>query len=462
MAAAKADLSLLARVVKRLGPKRAYEMMDAEQRAALPYAWPILARPKQLAPKGPWRYWLMKSGRGFGKTRSGVEWVRGKAKRMPGSRGAIIGQTPDEARRIMIEGPDGILERTPINDRPLWEPSKDLLTWPGPDGATATIYSGAKPAAFRGPNHHWLWCDELAKYARAKEAFDNFNMGLRLEYLNGAAEDREPQGMLTTTPRPIAILRELIKKANTVVTSGSTYENAANLAGSYLDEMRGAYEGTRLGRQELFGDLLDDTPGALWQRAMFDRPGFRAHLELSVFDRICVAIDPAASDTETSDETGIIVAGMWWGERNRRRYHTLADRSFHGSAQQRARRAILALLDHEADCFVVETNNGGDWIPAVIQNEWAQMQTEEAFTGRLPGAAPVHVVTATRGKAVRAEPISTLYEQDGTFSHEPGLEVLEDQLVTWSPQLNEKSPDRLDALVWAGTWLSQQKRMILT
>ncbi len=223
------------------------------------------------------------------------------------------------------------------------------------------------------------------------------------------------------------------------------------------------YEGTRLGRQEIGGELLDDVPGALWQRAWFDRPGFRVSYgrDLRRFDIICVAIDPAASNTDSSDETGIIVMGMW-REGRVRRLHTLADCSLYGTAGQRARAAILALLAFEANCFVVETNNGGDWIPAVIEAEWTKMSEEEAFKDRLPGRAPCHVVTATRGKAVRAEPISAVYEQLGVVSHEPGLEVLEDQLCTWIPLLAEKSPDRLDALVWAGTYLTTAKVVVLT
>lgn len=463
------DQSLLQRVVRRLGPERVLAMLDADQRAALPFMWPIVARPKQLAPKlapngRPWRWWNLQAGRGFGKTRSGAEWVRAKARFMRGSLGAIVGQTPDEARLIQIEGPAGILACCPVNERPEWRPALGTLRWPGPDGATAQVYSGADPKAFRGPQWHWAWVDELAKMARARESFDNLNFGLRLEYHQATRdEDREPQCCLSSTPRPIAVLRDLVKKPNCVTTYGSTYENRANLAGSFFEEMTAAYAGTRLGEQELKGRLLDDVPGALWQRGWFDRPGFRTAMgrDLRRFEQIAVAIDPAVSDGESAAETGIIAAGMW-REGRRKRFHTLADRSMHGTPSQRCRAAILTLLEFEANCFVVETNNGGDWIPAALQNEWQAMAEEEAFKGRLPGRAPCHVVTATRGKHTRAEPISTLYEQVGVCSHEPDLEALEDQLVTWSPLLNEKSPDRLDALVWALTYLSTMKVNVLT
>lgn len=459
MVPASADLSLLARVLRRHGPARVFEMLTAEQREALPYIWRLVARPKQLAPDWRWRWWLIKAGRGFGKTRSGAEWVREKVKRMPGSIGAIIGQTPDEARSIQIEGPAGILAISPANERPTWEPSKDLLTWP--NGATAMVFSGADPGAFRGPQFHWLWADELGKWAKARESYDNFNMGLRLEYFGGDPRDREPQGCLTTTPRPIKVLRELVSKRNCAVTDGSTYENSANLAASFFAEMRESYEGTRLGSQELYGNLLDDVPGALWQRDWFDRPGFRHIEDLKVFDHIVVAIDPAVSSAEKADETGIIVVGMWRDGSGKRRFHVLADRSIYGTASQRARAAIVALTDYEANNFVVEVNNGGDWIPALIRAEWEVMKREEAWASKLAGAPSIEVVTATRGKHIRAEPISALYEQMGTFSHEPGLEALEDQLVTWSPLLNEKSPDRLDALVWASTFLSTVKVRVL-
>jgi len=462
------DASLLQRVVRRHGVERTLGLLNPEQQRALPYIWPIVARPKQRAPKlatnkKPWRWWLLQAGRGFGKTRSAAEWVREKVKRMPGSLGALIGQTPDDVRLIQIEGPSGLLAITPADERPVWEPAKGKLTWP--NGTVAMVFSGANPGELRGPQFHWAWVDELAKFAKAKELFDMLSMALRLEFLGAKEEcDRQPQCCISTTPRPISVLRDLAKRSNCVVTRGSTYENRANLASSFISEMLEAYEGTRLGDQELFGKLLDDVPGALWQRAWFERPGFRVKRrdDLRIFDLIVVAIDPAVSNADTADETGIVVVGMWRDERGRRKYHVIDDRSIYGTAQQRAHAAIVALADYEANGFVVETNNGGDWIPAVIRAEWAAMQAEDAWRTKLAGQAPVHVVTATRGKHVRAEPISTLYEQLATFSHEPGLEVLEDQLVTWSPLLAEKSPDRLDALVWGATYLSTAKVVVLT
>lgn len=453
--------SLLARVVKRVGAQRMLDALDAEQREALLYMWRIIGRPAQFAPAGDWRWWLNRAGRGFGKTRGGAEWVREQARLYPGCRIGIGGKTPAEVRAIQIEGPSGLLACCPANERPEWEPSKGELRWP--NGTVGIVFSGAEPGSARGPQFHRVWIDELAKMPRAGELFDNVNMGLRLEYVTSDGRTVQPQGIITTTPRPTAIMRDLAKRRGVVVTGGSTFDNAANLARSFIDDMR-AYEGTRLGRQELHGEQLDDTPGALWTRAMFDRAGFRRRVgdDLKSFSRISIAIDPAASNNEDSDETGIIAGGVSFAG-SARAFHVLRDVSISGTPQQRARAAILCFIDLEADDFVVETNNGGDWIPALIEAEWRLMQQDERWRAALPGRPKVVTVTATRGKAVRAEPIAALYESPErlTVTHEPGLEVLEDQLVTWSPLLNEKSPDRLDALVWLLTHLSTAKAVLL-
>lgn len=436
--------SLLQRVIRKFGPERVHAMLDADQRAALPWVWEMWARPEQLAPEGAWRWWNLIAGRGFGKTRSAAEWVRAKAAAMPGSIGAVIGQTPEEVRNIQIEGPAGILAVSPIGERPEWEPSKGLLTWP--NGTVAHVHSGANPGEFRGPQFHWAWLDELAKWARAQESFDNLNFGLRLE-LHGA----QPQAVISTTPRPIKVLRDLLKNPRAVTTRGSTYDNRANLAGSFLEEVLGQYEGTRLGDQELKGEMLDDTPGALWQRAMFEREGFRQKFGAEHFDLIAVAIDPSASTTEGSAETGIVVMGCFEFQ-GRRHFHVAEDASVFGGPAERARAAILAFQRWGATRLVVETNNGGDWIPALLATQWDAMG--------MPGACPTEVVTATRGKHTRAEPIAALYEQR-RVTHAPGLDALEDQLTTWSPLILGPSPDRMDALVWAGTWLSTAKRVFI-
>lgn len=439
-------LSAIARAVKRMGPEAVLASLDQDQRMALPWIWRLWARPEQLAPPGAWRWWMALAGRGWGKTRSAAEWVREKAAAMPGSLGAIIGQTPEDVRAIQIEGPAGLLAISPGGERPTWEPSKGLLTWP--NGTKAEVHSGANPGAFRGPQFHWAWLDELAKWPRGQESFDNLNFGLRLEFRGGI----QPQAMVSTTPRPLKVIRTILANPKTVTTRGSTYDNRANLAADFLDELRGQYEGTRLGDQEIKGLLLADTPGALWTRAMFDAPAFRIERERDFFDLVCVAIDPAASTTKGSAETGIVVVGAYTF-RGRRHFHVLEDASIHGTPAERAHAAIAAFRRWDANRMVVETNNGGDWIPALLSAQW---DSEE-----MPGACPVEVVTATRGKAIRAEPVSMLYEQ-GRVTHQPGLDSLEDQLTTWSPLLLGPSPDRLDALVWALTWLSTAKVLVLT
>lgn len=454
-------LSLLQRAIIRHGAEQVLESLTPEERLALLYQWEICGRPSQFAPDGLWRWWLNTSGRGAGKTRSGAEWFRSKVKRMPGGRGALVNQTPEEVEKVQILGRSGLMAVCPANEMPEWVPSKGELRFP--NGFTAFVYSGAQPDKARGPEHHIAWIDELAKMALHRALFDNINLGLRLEYLGADPRDAQPQGLITTTPRPIALLRDLVKKKNTVRRSSSTYENRANLAAAFVEDIIASYEGTRLGRQELHGEILDDAPGALWQRAMFDKPGFRRPVpdNLSAYDRVAVAIDPAASNNDSSDETGIMCGGVEI-DGPRRRYHVFEDGSLYGTPKERARAAIKLYVKYEADVFVVETNNGGDWIPALIEAEWVVMQTEEEWRPHLKGRPKFEKVTATRGKAIRAEPISTLYEQGPrVVTHAPGLEILEDQLVTWSPLLNEKSPDRLDADVWLLTYLSTARKVVL-
>ena len=450
------EQSLLQRVVRRMGPQAMLDALDAEQRLTLPFMWRLVGRPSQFAPHGDWRWWLNSAGRGYGKTRGGAEWLREEARAMPGARFAIVGQTPEDVRSIQIEGDSGILAVSPANERPEWKPGLGELRWP--NGAIGQVLSGANPEEARGPQFHRAWVDELAKMPRARALFDNLNMGLRLVYERNP-DKVEPRGLITTTPRPIAVLRDLRKKKSTVVTGGSTYDNAPNLARSYLDDMLASYEGTRLGRQELHGEQLEDTPGALWQRAMFDRHGFRRRGDVTEFDVIAIAIDPSVSNNEdgTSAETGIIAGGVKFAAGARRQFHVMRDASLRGTPGERARAAIRLFVELEADCFVVETNNGGDWIPAMLDAEWRLLKLDPSWAAVLPGSPPIRTVTATRGKHVRAEPIATLYEQTGTVTHEGVMEELEDQLVSWSPLLNERSPDRLDALVWLLTYLSTAK-----
>lgn len=338
---------------------------------------------------------------------------------------ALVGQTAADVRDTMIEGESGIMAISPPWFEPKYEPSKRRLTWP--NGARATAYSADEPRQLRGPQHELAWADELASWTTA-EAWDQLMFGLRL--------GDDPRAVVTTTPRPTSVIRDLVKDPTTHVTRGSTYDNLANLAPAFIDKIITKYEGTRLGRQELYAEILDDVPGALWNRAMLAEA--RAQGEPPELVRIVVAIDPAVTNTSESDETGIIVAGLDASGA----YHVLADRSCRMSPDGWARRAITALDEYRADRIVAEVNNGGDLVEATIRTVRRNV--------------PYKKVHASRGKRVRAEPIAALYEQ-GRVTHHGNLDLLEDQMVTFLPEGSDGSPDRVDALVWALTELTDRQ-----
>lgn len=378
------------------------------------YDWSVWARPAQLAPDGDWRIWLILAGRGFGKTRSGAEWVRQQVETGCAGRIALVGATAADVRDTMIEGESGLLRIFPDETRPRYEPSKRRVTFP--NGAIATTYSADEPDRLRGPNHDLAWADEVAAW-RYPDAWDQLMFGLRIG-------DR-PRAVATTTPRPTRLIRNLADRPDCVVTRGSTYDNAANLSSAFLDEMRNRYEGTRLGRQELEAELLLDADGALWNRDMLDDARTTTIPNLR---RVVVAIDPAASANADSDETGIIVAGV----DDHGHGYVLDDRSMKGSPAEWASAAVTAHHVHKADRIVAEANQGGDMISHTLRT--------------VDASVPVKLVHASRGKRTRAEPVAALYEQ-GRVHHAGAFPELEDQLCTWTP--DGPSPDRLDALVWA-------------
>lgn len=402
--------------------------------------WRSVARPEQLAPGSPgaalkrsdWAFWLVLAGRGFGKTRSGAEWCIERARALPGSHGALVAATSDDARKVMlssglegIEGASGILAVSPPDFRPTYEPSKRTVTWP--NGTVATLYSAEEPNRLRGPQHHWGWVDEIAAWEKEGAAWDQFLFGLRL----GA----RPQACITSTPRPIKLVRDLLKNPRTVVTKGSTYDNRANLAPTFFDEIVNRYEGTRLGRQELHAELLEDVPGALWNRDRIEQLRRARPLQ---FQRLAVAIDPAVTNKADSDETGIIAGGLAeCACRGALELHgfLLHDASGRHSPDAWARRAIGLYTDLLADRIVAEVNNGGDLVEV-------NLRTVDPYV-------PYRAVRAAHGKRTRAEPVAALYEQ-GKVHHVMGaeLELLEDQMCTWDPLAGGKSPDRLDAAVW--------------
>jgi len=394
--------------------------LSTEAQAALLHDWQFWARPDQIAPEWLWRVWLILAGRGWGKTRCGAEWVRGLATRFPGCRIALVGLTAADARDVIVEGESGILSVHPERDRPLYEPSKRRITWA--NGSIATCYNASEPDQLRGPQHHFAWVDELAKFPAAQDLWDQLIFGLRL--------GTHPQVMVTTTPRPLPIIRAMLADKTTHVTRGKTLDNVSNLAPGSVQAMIDRYAGTRLGRQELDGEMLDDVPGALWTRAILDTGRVAEAPEMA---RVVVAIDPSGtSGDDEGDDVGIIIAGRGVDGRG----YVIADLTCKLSPDGWARRAITAYHQHQADRIVAERNFGGAMVQAVIR--------------AADRSVPYKEVTASRGKAARAEPVSALYEQ-GRVSHLPGLAQLEDEMVlmTASGFMGIGSPNRVDAMVWA-------------
>lgn len=406
--------------------------MTDEEAQALLFDWDWWARPSQMlpgdvnprTPDGSWIYWLPLAGRGWGKTRVGAETVRIWIKQ-GFNRVNLIGATADDARDIMIEGESGILAICPKAERPFYRASKRRLEWP--NGATSLIFTADEPERLRGKQHAKLWPDEIAAW-RYAEAWDQAQLGLRL----GA----RPQAVVTSTPRPIKIVKDLMADPATLVTKGTTYDNRANLARAFVAKIITKYEGTRLGRQELNAEILDDNPGALWNHAQIDATRVAGAPELS---RVVVGIDPAVTSNEDSDLTGIVAAGR--DNQSPAHFYILEDASLIDSPMNWASRAVKAYRDHQADRVVAEVNNGGEMVEAIIR----VVDTNVSYTA----------VHATRGKTLRAEPIAALYEQ-GRVHHVGTFGPLEDQMCDWDPLVSTKSPDRMDALVWALTELSSE------
>jgi len=405
--------------------------MDPKVMAALPYMFEFWALPHQLPPGGDWLSWVIMGGRGAGKTRAGAEWVRrmvegarpqdaGLARRV-----ALVGETFDQARDVMVFGESGILACSPWDRKPRWEAGRRRLVWP--NGAVAQVFSAHEPEALRGPQFDAAWVDELAKWKRAEAAWDMLQFALRLG-------DR-PRQCVTTTPRNVGVLKRLLAADTTVVTRAATEANRANLAPSFLRAVRGRYGGTRLGRQELDGELLEESAGALWSLTALD--GLRV-ANAGTFDRVVVAVDPPVTGGKRADACGIVVAGaMMGGDPGDWRATVLEDASVEGASPvQWARAAIAAMERHGADRLVAEVNQGGDLVETVIR----QIDPQVPYRG----------VHASRGKAARAEPVAALYEQ-GRVRHLPGLERLEDQMCHMTVHGFDAagSPDRVDALVWA-------------
>ena len=419
---------------------------------ALPFLFEFWALDHQLPPDGDWRTWVIMGGRGAGKTRAGSEWVRAEVEGAgpldPGrsKRVALVGETIDQVREVMIFGESGILACSPPDRRPEWQAGRRRLVWP--NGAVAQVFSAYEPESLRGPQFDAAWVDELAKWRKAEETWDMLQFGLRL--------GSHPRQCVTTTPRNVGVLKAILKNPSTVTTQASTEANRAYLAKSFLEEVRSRYADTRLGRQELDGVLLEDTEGALWTLAGLDKA--RVAGDLLVFDRVVVAVDPPVTGHKGSDECGIIVAGvMAQGTPGDWRAVVLEDASVSAaSPSEWAKAALDAMRRHDADRLVAEVNQGGDLVESVIR--------------QIDPTVPFRAVRATRGKSARAEPVAALYEQ-GRVTHAGGMPTLEDQMcrMTIHGFEGKGSPDRVDALVWAlheliiapaATWRRPQVRTL--
>lgn len=392
--------------------------LSTEQIAALKYRWDFWARPDQLPPEGEWSTWLALAGRGFGKTEMGAQWVRDRVKN--GAMAvALVAETQKDLEEVMIPR---LLKVTPPEDAPEVRYKPVRLRWKS--GAIAFGYNGTEPDQLRGPEFDTAWVDELAKYAKARDTWDMLQFTMRRP---------DPRVLVTTTPRPIPVIREIVSDPTTRITKGATMANADNLDPKFLKRVRDKYEGTRLGRQELNGEILDDVPGALWTREMLDATRVQ---EAPAMARIAVAIDPSGTggEMDDGDAVGIVVAGRGIDGRG----YVLADRTCKLSPEGWARIATTAYYEFEADRVVAERNFGGAMVKAV-------MRTADK-------SLPFKEVTASRGKAVRAEPVSALYEQ-GRVSHVGGFPLLEDEMVlfTGGGYMGDTSPNRADALVWALT-----------
>jgi predicted phage terminase large subunit-like protein len=436
-----------ARLIRRLGSDAEY-LFDAEGPT-----WLATRRGEQIAPDGDWSFWLILAGRGWGKTKTGAEFIRDEVMSGRMRRVALVGRTAADVRDVMIEGPSGILAVCArMKFRALYEPSKRKITFE--NGAIALARSAEEPDGLRGPEWDGFWCDELAAWkskkpgasaeARnlAQDTWDNLMFGFR--------KGKHPRGVVTTTPRPVALVKALLADARTVVTRGSTFDNAANLAKSFIQDIRNKYEGTRLGRQELYAEVLDDIEGALWTLALIDAarvhevPRHEDGAKLPKLQRVVVALDPSTTHGSDSDETGIVVIGLGYdGD-----LYVMHAEGVRLSPNGWANRALDLCDIYGAGTIVYERNQGGEMVESTIRNAIAERQRKSKL-GIPPRLKPV---VATKGKQTRAEPVAALYEQGRVHHVTPRdrpnpLIPLEDQMVVF-PVDPSAHDDLVDALVW--------------
>jgi len=417
---------------KALSAAKRREMMKEfsdEEANFILHDWEFWARPEQLTPPGDWVNWLILAGRGSGKTRVGAEQVRRWTKDFPIVN--LIGPTAADVRDVMVQGigaGSAIMEVCRREEAPVYEKSKRRLVWP--NGAISLLFSAEEPDRLRGPQHMKLWCDEIAGWQYPDTCWEQAEFGLRL----GA----KPQTVITTTPKPTKLIKMLANSKSTYLTQGTTYDNRSNLAPAFFDTIITKYEGTRLGRQELNAEILEDRPGALWTLKAIDADRVSRLPELR---RVVVGVDPAVSSGDESAEWGIVCvaegaspSGQEWPPH----YYVLDDLSGRYTPNDAAKVVVSSYKAYKADRIVAEVNNGGDLVEAILRN------VDHAFAYK--------AVHASRGKLTRAEPIAALYEQH-RIHHVGTFGMLEDQMCDYVP-MTSKSPDRMDALVWALTELT--------
>lgn len=406
------------------------DSLTPEEKAALAFHWKAWARPNQMPPSEAWDGWLILAGRGWGKTKAGAEVIRDEAQSGRSKRIGLVAETSADGKDVIVNGESGIIACSPPWFMPTFTASnsngRPKLVWP--NGTIASLYDAREPDQLRGPQHDFIWFDELAKYRYAEAVFDQAMFGLRL--------GNRPRWLATTTPRPIALIKRLVKQEGVIVTRGKSSDNFANLASVYRTNVIERLKGTRLGRQELDAEILEDVPGALWSRRSLDEARVDRAPGLS---RLVVGVDPAVTSGDNANETGIIVAGM----SDDKHGYVLEDWSTRGSPDQWGRKAVAAYRKHGADHIIAEANQGGEMVRMVLKSVEPNI--------------PVRLVHASRGKYVRAEPVSALYEQ-GRVHHVGTLPTLEDQMIAFTPESAADrskgiSPDRVDALVWALTEL---------
>lgn len=393
----------------------------------LRYDWRLYARPDQLPPPGDWHVWLLLAGRGAGKTRAGAEFVKTYAIENPGVRVGIICPTYGQVRDVALEGESGLLAVVPAEEIAKYNRSLHQVTFV--NGSLIAGFSGSDPERLRGPQHHLLWCEELAAWPHLQQTWDMAQFGLRL--------GKAPRAVVTTTPRPLPLVKEFIKRespTDVVITRASTFDNAANLPASQLKELRRRYGGTYLGAQELMGLVIDDVTGALWTRQMIESARVDTD-HVPKLQRVVIGVDPAGASRADSDETGIVAVGRGVDGHA----YVLADRTLRGTPDVWGKAAVELLREFDGDRIVAERNFGGEMVVHTIR-------TVDAFV-------PVKAVWASKGKDIRAEPVSALYEQ-GRVHHIGLFAKLEDEMTTWIPYDKRfPSPNRIDALVWAMTEL---------